>query len=509
MASGTATRKWLHHASIYAIGDLLTKSARYLLYPIFVIALQPEQIGQIAVWQAIMMITWAIATLGFGAAVRRFYFPDAKLAANQAPLRAAQHAGQHAGQDPRPVQGDLALVSSLWWARSIIAGLLLAGVCVVLVPTARYWCPVLAPLWIVAAMWAGYFRASTEVVESWYLIQEQPKKLRGLTFAQFAWTTSLVALLIFGLGWGVAGVVLGELIGAATWFVVCGYLASRHARPSLSGVRWREIFRYSLPLVPHSLCMWLLVGGDRIVLPQWIDKASLGIYDVGYFLASILSVIAQAIRAAWLPDFFRTASHVDGPSRYARRADWFFMIVIGAAAAIGLVSPELIRGFAGPTYEASQLVSRIVLGAVVAQAIFMALNQPLLYTGRTAWLGCFSLFGVLVNLLLLWLLVPRMGLPGAALATLLAYASMTIANGFLSRHSYPIPWNYAGLCGLLAIFAGCMLFADFLTLAPLAGMIVKLFVAIAVALLMFAWIRCTRRWAWSPALAIPLSRGGG
>ena len=51
----------------------MTKGARYITIPIFVACLTVADIGTYSVLQAITMICWAVSTLGFGAAVRRYY----------------------------------------------------------------------------------------------------------------------------------------------------------------------------------------------------------------------------------------------------------------------------------------------------------------------------------------------------------------------------------------------------------------------------------------------------
>src|SRR5690606_40679285 len=52
-----------------------------------------------------------------------------------------------------------------------------------------------------------------------------------------------------------------------------------------------------------------------------------------------------------------------------------------------------------------------------------------------------SVFGAILTLLLNYLLIPKIGLIGSAIATLVVYVSMMLISYVLGQKSYPIPYD--------------------------------------------------------------------
>jgi O-antigen/teichoic acid export membrane protein len=74
------------------------------------------------------------------------------------------------------------------------------------------------------------------------------------------------------------------------------------------------------------------------------------------------------------------------------------------------------------------------------------------FSGKTWWGTIISVVGLGLNALLNYLLVPVMGMNGAAIAILCASLCMSAASWFLGRWEFPVAWAY-GKVGMLLVFA--------------------------------------------------------
>lgn len=482
----SGARRLLSRSAIFALGDLLTKGAKYITLPIFVAVMTVQEVGVLGIFQAVSMICWAIATLGFGAAVRRFY------------------------RDGNG-QTDELLIGRLWLIRLLLASIPISIVGLVAWFFGNKYFPSMPLTWVFMAICTGYLRAGTDVVESWYIIREEPVTYRTFTFLRFLTTTSLVLLLVVGLKYGVFGAIIGELVGAAAWCLIAGYLAlvphrspkadasqtsqsdlAKNESPSKS---LRQIFRYSLPIIPHASFLWMLVTLDRLILQQYVDNASIGVYEVAYLYASLLIVVATAINSAWLPDFFRTANDENGPKRFARTADLFFACVIGCGIGLSLVSPDAIALLTGgrEAYVDVGRLSRIILIGTVFQCFFMAFAQPLFYTGRTMTLAMVSGLGVAVNVIANLVLIPKLGTMGSAWATAAAYGAMVIAMIVIVHNTYRVPWNFLGIIGAGIGFLTLTLLAPLGTEPAWSRFTLRLICAAMSLGLVFGWFKFSRK----------------
>ncbi len=410
--------RFLKFSLIYAFGDLLTKGARIVLIPYYLSMMTQAEVGELAVLQAIIILSWTILAFGFGFVVRRYY---------------------HDYQD----QGD-SFVSTLWTAR-ILGGLPIYGLLLLTGYAFFNYSDGSIPLaWILLAITAGYLKGGLNIVEFWLNIREEPVKYRAFTFFQFLTTTLLIIFFVSVKRLGVQGVIIGELLSYSIFAIISAFILFRKALPNLRAVRWREVFSYCLPVLPHALFMWGLMGVDRLILNEYVATERIAIYEVGYLLGSFLSVIVRSMRAAWIPTYFKNANDSDSGEQFGKLATIYFYFAFYAALGGMLFAPEIIYLFSftsSKTYLDSVYVMRIVIYGFVAMALFLAINQPLLYQRRTGLLAMISGTGLAVNVAANLLLIPQYGIYGAAFATVIAYVVMTTMTFVITTRVYSFEWE--------------------------------------------------------------------
>lgn len=431
--------RFFRFSMIYALGDVLTKGVQILLVPYYIGVLQPAEFGMLAVLTTIFFAAWTTMSFGLGFAVRRYYHDHAE-------------------------QGDQ-FTSSLWAFRFLF-GLPAFGLMVLAMSSLLHWSGSTIP-WslVLMALISGYLKGGLNVIESWFMIREEPVKYRTFSFLQFLTSTCLIITLVSGFGWGVAGAVIGDLISYSIWTIVSGVLLFRRARPSFGSVDWQQIFWYCLPVLPHALFMWGMAAADRLILERYVDLAEIGVYDMGYKLASFLSVVIMAMRAAWLPDYFKTANEAGAVKKYTSMATIFSYIVFYAALGGILFAPEgihLASLRAIGDYSHAVPILRIVALGFVGLAMFIVFNQPLLYRQRTGWVAIASGSGLAVNVLANLLLIPQYGVTGSAIATVISYTAMATIMLFMVNKLYGFSWETRTLCffataAILFAGVGCLL----------------------------------------------------
>ena len=101
---------------------------------------------------------------------------------------------------------------------------------------------------------------------------------------------------------GVTGYVLANILadGLATLFVFFRARQWRYIRlsPRLPGEA-KRMLRYSLPLVPSTLCSWIINISDRYLIALLAGSAATGIYAVSNKLPNVLLTVANIFTSAW------------------------------------------------------------------------------------------------------------------------------------------------------------------------------------------------------------------
>lgn len=424
-------RRFLTVTLIYALGDLLTKGARFILIPYYIQVLTQAEIGMLAVLQAISLACWFLLGGGWSVGVQRFYMSH-----------------DDRGED---------FISTLWFTRLLIGlplGLALAGVglaCGVSVLNISGWL-------IAMAIMSGCLRGGSNIIEAWLMIRKEPVKQRSFTFLQFITITVLIIVCVSGLKMGVWGVFVGELIGYAFWSLLTGGWMLRIGKVDWSLPQWREMYKHCAPMLPHLLFMWGLASIDRLILKQFVTLEELGSYEVGYMAAAVLSVMALSMRAAWLPDYFRNAENAAGQAKYTKTATFYVATISLCTAGLILFAPELIYliTLGNPNYAGVSSIMRIVVIGIYCQSLFMAFNQPIIYAGRLSRLAKVSGGSLVINVLMNYWLIPLYGTTGAAIATVIAYCFAAVAIFAVVQQSDSFQWEYRKFA---AIFASVVFFA--------------------------------------------------
>ena len=438
---GIGAGKFLRFSLIYALGDLLTKGAQIVLLPFYISVLTQSEVGTLAVLTTLTLAMWHLTSLGLGFAIRRFYHDQ-------------------------PDQQQDQFVFTLWVAR-ILAGLPILTMAIVVTWLGHSSTGTSIPLNLIwMALLTGFLRGGLNLIEAWMVIREQPVHYRTFTFLQFLSTTALIIYLITVVDLGVTGAILGELISLAAWTLISAVLLLRRSIPQLASVHWKDIITYCMPTLPHVFFMWGLSVIDRIMLDlHSVPLSDIGVYDTGYKLASFLSIVIMSMRAAWLPNYFKTARDEGANAKYVKMAMLFTSIVFFAGLAGVLFAPEgisLISVFAKGQYGAAMPVFRIVVIGQMAFGFFVICNQPLFYDRKVLAIAAASGIGLAVNVLANLLLIPQLGIMGSAWSTLISY--LTIAGVMFlivtKTHQFQWPLHQLLYTTLLVVFlggVGCLL----------------------------------------------------
>jgi len=239
----------------------------------------------------------------------------------------------------------------------------------------------------------------------------------------------LIVLLVRGPG-DVAAAPLAQVIGqGAGAFIFLRLLPGNAAalRATLRPDVVVSVFRRSWPLVLHALLGLAVFNSDFLFLRVFRDSASVGYYAVAYTLVSFFLNLGVSYSMGLLPVLSRLRSVPDDERRLHDSA--MAHVFAGALpVAIGgcLLAHQLIALLFGEGYEPAAIALQILVWSIplslfrnVAQAVLIAHDRQgqMLRTVSVA---------AGVNLVLNLLLIPRWGLAGAAVATLLTEAARAI-----------------------------------------------------------------------------------
>lgn len=233
---------------------------------------------------------------------------------------------------------------------------------------------------------------------------------------------------------------------------------SRFAPRDFSVPLIREMLRYGVPLMlGWELSAIVLALGDRYLIQGLLGAAALGAYAAGYNLCQQVEAVlvtpwALAITPIYLSLWVTRGQ--DATSAFVAQSLRYYVLVgMPVVAGVAAIGSDLLVLLASDKYEQGASVIPLVMAGLVIGGAAPIAGAGVFVAQRT-WqaAACMALSGAL-NLMLNVVLIPRMGIEGAALATVVSYVFLLVSMGGAgSRHlKIPPPWRVCVRAGIAAL----------------------------------------------------------
>ncbi len=257
--------------------------------------------------------------------------------------------------------------------------------------------------------------------------------------------TSLIAtalgniLFILLLRLGVTGMVLVPVVsGLALCAVSTAVVRPLIGQPNPSMVTL--LLQSGLLLLPSVAAAWMLQVVDRLFLIHYVSTEALGHYAIANRIAGLLYVAMGPIYAAWTPLALSIQHELAARERYASMARYLMAAALLAALALGLFATEILIVLTRPAYLPAAPYVGFLTYVYVLAAVGTVLSTGALAGKQLKELSGAIFAGALINIALNFTLIPRFGVWGATVATVIGYAVPQVILYLILQRRYPIPY---------------------------------------------------------------------
>ena len=220
---------------------------------------------------------------------------------------------------------------------------------------------------------------------------------------------------------------------------------------------YREMLGFGIPMmIGYELSGIVLAVGDRYVIAGLIGKTPLGLYGAAYNLCQyVQAVIITSVGQAVMPIYIRMwdeKGQAETSAFISRSLRTYVLLAAPVVAGIAAVGPELLPALASEKYaSATPVLSWVIAGMAVDGANSM-MGAGLFIHRKTRIIMSIVLSCAALNIGLNFALIPRMGIVGSAIATLVSYSVAACALATAGRRllRVPIPWTTVLRAGVVA-----------------------------------------------------------
>lgn len=177
---------------------------------------------------------------------------------------------------------------------------------------------------------------------------------------------------------------------------------------------------FTLPLLFHGLGGLIFSQSDRIMISKLQNDEMLGIYSVAYALCNVIVIIQGALNVSWVPFYmdYKKQNNKEEILQHSKRYIKFFTIlcigfVLLAFDVFKLMAPE--KYWSGMT-----ILPILVLSFYFGYLYLFPVNFEFFHC-KTKLIPIATMIAAVINIGVNFILIPKYGLVGAALGTLVAH----------------------------------------------------------------------------------------
>lgn len=282
----------------------------------------------------------------------------------------------------------------------------------------------------------------------------------------------LVMLVIAWLTQSVWALVAGNVLAVATkvalaWAVLPGIVN----RPRWERAAAKELIHYGKWIFFSTVAGFVVLQSDKLILGRYLTMEQLGLYNIGYFLASFPLLLGYALVTRLMVPIYRESPPSESPANFARlRRVRFGLtgVLLAMMVPLALGGVWLVDLLYDARYTVSGTIVVMVSIALLPQILIMTYDAVALASGDSR--GFFIVVATRAVFLVTMMVfaVPSAGITGAVLAIGLSpVLSYPLLVRLARRHGAWDPMHDAAMGALAALLVPCALWLHWSTLIDL------------------------------------------
>lgn len=249
-----------------------------------------------------------------------------------------------------------------------------------------------------------------------------------------AGTVILNVLFIVVFKWGVFGMLSATLIAnllCAIFVFLKKKIYKYISISEYSKIQIKNIWKYSIPMVPNQLSWWIITASDRTIITYVLGVGMNGIYSAANKFSSICTSLFNIFNLTWAESASMHIKDKDSSEFFSNIVNTtlklFIALCFGIIAFMPFVFSFLITGdgFATAYYQIPILMLSTIFSITVS--LFGSVYVGLKKSNEIAKT---SIYSSIINIAVNLLLIKYIGLYAASISTLVSYLTMAVYRYF-------------------------------------------------------------------------------
>ncbi|MFT4599934.1 MAG: O-antigen/teichoic acid export membrane protein [Arenicella sp.] len=319
------------------------------------------------------------------------------------------------------------------------------------------------------------------------------RRVKDFTILSFAYALSNIFLMMYLIlikKMGIEGIYIATLIISPIFIVISIYLLRKNIIFYVGRIEFKQVFKYSAPLIPASIAYILMNSIDRFYIKEMLDFSEGGIYGIAFKFSTIITIIITGFTMAMNPIIFENHKNENAKGEIVKMFNFFFAIGSLGLIALSLFSYETLFIFTNPEYYEAADIMPIMYFSVLMSGMGM-FSLGINIEKKTKVGAVIIIASALLNIVLNYYFVVNWGSIGAAISTLICVAIFYIAYFLVSQRYYYIDIGFKRIAPYFIFMMGIIIIGCYvINYSQEINMVIKLLLVLLYAITVyFAFIR--------------------
>lgn len=198
------------------------------------------------------------------------------------------------------------------------------------------------------------------------------------------------------------------------------------------------MLKYSIPLIPNALMWWIMDASDKFVITYFLGVGANGLYAISKKLPTLIDTFHSIFNQAWQISAIQENEEPNSKDFTSRVYKVYFMCLFLVVSFLMIMARPLVIYILSDAYKATWRYIPFLLVSVAFSSLSGFLSSKLIASEQTNQIFKTTVIGAVVNTVLNFALIPKLGINGAGLATLIGFAVVLFIREHLLKRQNKI-----------------------------------------------------------------------
>lgn len=237
-------------------------------------------------------------------------------------------------------------------------------------------------------------------------------------------TITLNVLCIAFIKMSAVGMLLATFIGNVVCCIYLFFKLEINKYLSLSSVNKKTLLnelKYSIPLIPNQLSLWVMNSSDRLIVSFILGTAANGILAVSHKFPAIFMTFFNIFQLAWHETGTVHFFDKDRDDFFSKTIEEIMLLFSTLCMCIIIVLPIVFNLFVNSSYNEAYYNIPIYLIASLLNVMVGLLGVVYVATKKTFEIAKTTIIAALINIIVNIILIKYIGLYAASISTFIGY----------------------------------------------------------------------------------------